>query len=1582
MSSTVSARRVWPVAAIAVALAIVAGLLSPLAASAAPVALSGSVATTSGATVAGVAVSLVQQQSPYGTIASTTTNAIGSFTMPPVDPGYYALRFGATATTFEQYLGGASDLAATQALPLLGGGGNQSYVKATLALAGTLSGKVAGLGGAAVSGYTVRAYRLGSESAWSLVATTTTDAKGVYSISGLEPGSFRLEALDLKNAVATYAPAFSGNAQTLAAASASLVTAGTKTTVNFVLGTGGRVSGTVSGTAGATDEKLSGVTVTPYRLDGTPGNFSGATAVPSRSTVTSAAGAYTVSGLVPGDYALEFRPRTATPLPASGVVYGRSFLGGGSALGSTIVHVGSGSVITGRDIQLTGGATVSGKIGAAGFPGSTISKVRVTIDHDGAAPDSAGNAAATTVTDNFGNYTLTGLGAGDYTLYVGSHSDVPGDGVTESTSWVRQAVPIAALAASESRVSNIALTDKGAGLHTTTKPELTPAGPWRVGTTVTGTRGEWSDEASTTFNFQWLRGGTPIPGATEVEYTLDPGDQYYKISLRVTATNFAWGPATSTSLESPAITVGPAPVQTATPASITGDLRVGGTLVGDAGSWSVDSAVIQYNWQHSWDGSSWSQFASTPTITLTAGDLGPKWIRLVVSGTAYGWSNFTTTVVAAQEVSAGQFTPTTSLVVSRTGTIAKVSGVIWSPAIGTSEYLWRTWETSGSSSVTTGTTIDLKSRPGLLVTVQEKRAVTGFATAVSPIVIVQNGAAPVASGAVTIASNARVGSPLAAPAPTWSPAVSSVNYAWSYKSGASWKTITGATNASYTPTLADLGRTLRVQLRPVAAGYAATSLAATAAAPVTLGTAPVVSSSVGEAPSITGTVGINSTVTAHPGVWMPAPAAFVYQWSSSTDGTTFTPIVAATNPTLEIPAALLGAHLRVSLTTKTAGYAPTTAVVDAGIVTSGTLKLTKAPVIAHTGTVYSTTPGTWSPAAGTVGRTWYTFDSAGNPIAQSTDDTMDAAPLANRPLAVKLTATAAGFTPASTGLLLARTGTFTPTQKLPVTVSGVSPVGTALTAPASPWGVATPTLTYAWQVQSGSSWKAIAGATGESFTPSGSYLGKKLRVVTSAAFTNYTKGTATSAPVTITVAPSPTVVAPAITGTVRVGAVVTAQPGTWSTTGLTYGYQWQAWGLNGYEKITGATKARYTIAEKYFDKNLRVIITATKVGYAPATTMATTVDSVNYGELVNTSKPTVTVKTGVYTATPGVWNAAGTSFEYLWEVIDPATDYVLSTTSGPSKTFTPATSDADKIIAVTVSAARNNYMIAQVTVVAQSAPKITPVTPLGISGDTVAGQTLYATSGDWSTVGLSLDYQWYRGGSIIPGATGSSYLQTGADIGAVLSVRFVPAKPGYPAATYQVTASTTMSDVVPTATARPTISGTSAMGSVLSATGGNWSVAGVALSYQWYRGNLAILGATGSSYLVALADRGYDLRVVVTASKKFHVDGVAASGSLFIPNSQFLNTLSPTVISGTGALGSAISSETFPWNVPVSMSFIWQRQAAGQTSWVNVPGAGGTSYTPTAADGFVAGDSVRLRVLGVYPGYYDNYDASNAIVIQ
>lgn len=118
------------------------------------------------------------------------------------------------------------------------------------------------------------------------------------------------------------------------------------------------------------------------------------------------------------------------------------------------------------------------------------------------------------------------------------------------------------------------------------------------------------------------------------------------------------------------------------------------------------------------------------------------------------------------------------------------------------------------------------------------------------------------------ATNATIGIPITAQVPSPSlPTGITYHYQW-YRN---WKTpIVGATAATYTPTLADLGQTLMVRVTGSATTFApiTRSSNATSRAVGVLTTNP---------PVIVGTPRVGSTLTVTPN-WKPAGIAYTYQW--------------------------------------------------------------------------------------------------------------------------------------------------------------------------------------------------------------------------------------------------------------------------------------------------------------------------------------------------------------------------------------------------------------------------------------------------------------------------------------------------------------------------------------------------------------------------------------------------------------------------------------------------------------------------------------------------------------------------------
>ena len=88
----------------------------------------------------------------------------------------------------------------------------------------------------------------------------------------------------------------------------------------------------------------------------------------------------------------------------------------------------------------------------------------------------------------------------------------------------------------------------------------------------------------------------------------------------------------------------------------------------------------------------------------------------------------------------------------------------------------------------------------------------------------------------------------------------------------------------------------------------------------------------------------------------------------------------------------------------------------------------------------------------------------------------------------------------------------------------------------------------------------------------------------------------------------------------------------------------------------------------------------------------------------------------------------------------------------------------------------------------------------------------------------------------------------------------------------------------PVNTIAPTISGTATIGQTLISTTGTWtSDTGVTgYLYQWYRGATLITGATSSTYVLVLADVGFDITCRVAATDTDGTSAYVSSNAIFL----------------------------------------------------------------------------------------------------
>jgi hypothetical protein len=165
-----------------------------------------------------------------------------------------------------------------------------------------------------------------------------------------------------------------------------------------------------------------------------------------------------------------------------------------------------------------------------------------------------------------------------------------------------------------------------------------------------------------------------------------------------------------------------------------------------------------------------------------------------------------------------------------------------------------------------------------------------------------------------------------------------------------------------------------------------------------------------------------------------------------------------------------------------------------------------------------------------------------------------------------------------------------------------------------------------------------------------------------------------------------------------------------------------------------------------------------------------------------------------------------------------------------------------------------------------------------ISGTAQEGQALTTSNGGWSNSPTSYTYAWSQcdasGNSCtaISGATSASYTAVTGDIGHTLRVTVTAKNADGSGNATSAASAVVSSKAAPTPTTAPSISGTPAVGSTLTASKGTWSGNPTSLAVAWMRCDengdscAPISGASGDTYTLTQADAGHTLRLSVTAT--------------------------------------------------------------------------------------------------------------------
>ncbi len=359
-------------------------------------------------------------------------------------------------------------------------------------------------------------------------------------------------------------------------------------------------------------------------------------------SVTSASGGYTLSGLLPGKYIVEF-------WATESLNYLTQYYNGKSSIeAAEEVSVTAGSTHSGIDAEMHEGGEISGEV-ASSSSQAGIGEVVV------CAYEATSKIGSCALSEANGKYTVAGLPSGKYTVeflatisglnyltqyYNGKSSAAEAQAVPvtvgETTNEINAAmheggqiagtVTDAASAAALSRIAVCALETSGSKTEAVACVLTSATGTYRL----PGLRGgsyqvefdpSFEEGGSSEYLSQFYNGRATLAQADPVSVSV-PLTQV-GIDARLVRTSTLW----------PAIT---------DPPVLSGTTAVGGTLFCSTGSWNNSPSSYSYAWQRNGVGMA---IGNTSTDTVQSADLGAAITCQVKAKNSYGTSTATSNIV-------------------------------------------------------------------------------------------------------------------------------------------------------------------------------------------------------------------------------------------------------------------------------------------------------------------------------------------------------------------------------------------------------------------------------------------------------------------------------------------------------------------------------------------------------------------------------------------------------------------------------------------------------------------------------------------------------------------------------------------------------------------------------------------------------------------------------------------------------------------------------------------------------------------------------------------------------------------------
>lgn len=312
-----------------------------------------------------------------------SSDANGSYSITGLATGSYKVRFSG-AGYLEQWSGGTGDQASAVAVAVTVLR-STSGVNAALVKGGSITGTVTDKrNGAPLAGVWITLYSQDRQWAWS----AGTDSKGVYQVTGLPAGGYKIQASGGNG----FAAQWYGGADQSSAATVTVAPPATVSGIDFSLQLGGSITGVV--TDAATGAAIAGAQITAY--DQASGQL-------IASASTDGSGIYYLTGLATGGYQLMFF--------ANG--YLTQWSGGSlSQASATAVPVSAPKATSAVNASLSAGGSISGTVT------DRVSGVAIAGAFLYAIDSSSGDWVGSATTGSDGSYAITMLPTGHYRLRV------------------------------------------------------------------------------------------------------------------------------------------------------------------------------------------------------------------------------------------------------------------------------------------------------------------------------------------------------------------------------------------------------------------------------------------------------------------------------------------------------------------------------------------------------------------------------------------------------------------------------------------------------------------------------------------------------------------------------------------------------------------------------------------------------------------------------------------------------------------------------------------------------------------------------------------------------------------------------------------------------------------------------------------------------------------------------------------------------------------------------------------------------------------------------------------------------------